>query len=86
MKVAPRGRLPSFCCQTCRQRDYERRKWTRPHAVELLARDLGTAKVRSEIQREVWAALRQLGITPPPQPPRRPATLRLVEQDAPPDD
>jgi hypothetical protein len=60
-------------CPTCRQRDYEKRKWTRPHAVEALARDLGTSKVQSIIEREVWAALQLLGITekPPPQAPRR---------------
>jgi hypothetical protein len=83
MKVAPCGRLPIFCCQTCRQRDYERRKWSRPHAVELLAKDLATVRVRGILWREIGAVLQQLGITdkppPLPQPPRKRPALRLVK-------
>jgi hypothetical protein len=83
LKVAPRGRLPVFCCQTCRQRAYERRKWSRPHAVEALAKDIATARVRGAIRQEIWMALRELGLTTEPEPPprspgSRPA-LRLVK-------
>jgi hypothetical protein len=43
-------RPPTFCSRSCRQRAYERRKWLRPHPVELLARDLDTAAVRDLIR------------------------------------
>jgi hypothetical protein len=83
MQVAPRGRLPVFCCQTCRQRAYERRKWSRPHAVEALAKDIATVRVRAVIRQEIWAALRELGLVdaaePPPQSPSRRPALRLVK-------
>jgi hypothetical protein len=61
------------------------RKWRRPAAVELLARDLATAKVRDAIRIEVWALLRQAGLVREPEPPpsprrqRRKPDLRLVE-------
>jgi hypothetical protein len=92
MKVALSGRLPAFCCQTCRQRAYERRKWSRPHAVEALAKDIATARVRTVIRQEIWAALRELGLVdaaePPSQSPSRRPALRLVKRsdDAPRDD
>jgi hypothetical protein len=84
MEVRPSGRLPVFCCQTCRQRAYERRKWKRPHAVEALADDIATARVRDVIRHEIWMALRELGLIdepePPPQSPRPRPMLRLVKR------
>ena len=86
IEIKPRGRTPDFCSQTCRQRAYEQRKWARPAAVESLARDLATAKVREAIRAEVWSLLREIGLvaaaepTPAPRKPRKP-TLRLVKPE-----
>jgi hypothetical protein len=83
MKVRPTGRLPVFCCQTCRQRAYEKEKHRRPHPVEALAKDIATMRVRTIIRAEIWAALRELGLVdaakPPPGPPSRRPALRLVK-------
>ena len=86
IEIKPRGRVPEFCSQTCRQRAYEQRKWARPAAVEMVARDLATAKVREVVRSEAWHLLRQMGLVvaaePPPTPkkPRKP-TLRLVKPE-----
>jgi hypothetical protein len=82
-KVNSRGRPPTFCSQSCRQRAYEQRRWSRPHPVELLARDLDTARVRNVIRQEVREALLAAGIIPPspaPKPKRRRPPLRLVDK------
>jgi hypothetical protein len=54
--------------------------------VELLARDLATAKVRAFIRAEIWSLLEAAGLIAPNQPPplppktrRKPAYLRVVE-------
>jgi hypothetical protein len=52
MTVKPRGRLPKFCSHSCRQRTYEQIKWSRPHLVELLAKDLAVANIRDAIRSE----------------------------------
>ena len=49
-KIHPRGRPPTFCSRSCRQRAYEQRKWSRPHPVELLARDIASVRVRDVIR------------------------------------
>src|SRR5262245_3624607 len=76
MKISARGRRPTFCSQSCRQQGYEKRKQTRLHPLELLARDIATAQVRSAIRHEVWAILQQLGwvseSAPPPKLQKRP--------------
>jgi hypothetical protein len=82
IKVEPRGRLPRFCSQTCRQRAYERAKWGQPHLAALHS-DLATVEMRTAIREEAWAMLRQAGLvqasTPPPMPRRKPRPdLRLV--------
>jgi hypothetical protein len=56
-KVNARGRPPTFCSESCRQRAYEQRRCSRPHPVELLARDIDTARVRNVIRQEVREAL-----------------------------
>ena len=64
-KISPRGRPPTFCGRSCRQRAYEQRKWSRPHPVELLARDIASARVRDFIREQVRELLLEAGITPP---------------------
>jgi hypothetical protein len=82
--VKPRGRVAAFCSTSCKQRAYEQRKWKRPHAVEALAQDVATMKVRAYVRAEIWAVLQELGLAPkqalpPPLPTkkRKPA-LRIV--------
>jgi hypothetical protein len=83
-KVRPRGRPSKFCSRSCRQRAYEERKWSRPHPVELLARDIATARVKDVIRQIVREVLVEAGIIsplpppPPPKPKRRGHSLRLV--------
>jgi hypothetical protein len=83
-KISPRGRPRTFCGRSCRQRAYEQRKWSRPHLVELLARDIASARVRDFIREQVRELLLEAGIIlPPPSPPtpkRRHPALRLVEK------
>jgi len=82
-KIHPRGRPPTFCSRSCRQRAYEQRKWSRPHPVELLARDIASVRVRDMIRQEIRQILLDAGITlppPPPEPKRRGPPLRLVEK------
>jgi hypothetical protein len=76
-----RGRPPSFCSASCRQRDYERRKWQRPHPVDLLARDINTVQVKDLVRRIVREVLTEAGIILPPPPPKKPKRrdhLRVV--------
>src|SRR5215472_16012249 len=85
-KVGPLGRPRKFCSRSCSQRAYEHHKWSRPHPVELLARDLATVQVRALIRRTVREVLQEEGIitTPPPlpKPKRRSAHLRIVEKQS----
>src|ERR1700752_4239898 len=67
IKVAPRGPLPLYCCDSCRQLAYQKRRYTGP--MELLAQDIATMPVREVIRREVWDILVQLGIAPKNVPP-----------------
>ena len=86
---SPRGRPPTFCSRSCRQRAYERRKWSKPHPIELLARDLATVQVRDLIRQIVRDELVLAGIILPPSPPkpkRRGPPLRVVTFTAGPDD
>src|SRR5262249_9229038 len=76
-KIHPRGRPPTFCSRSCRQRASE------PRPVELLARDIASVRVRDVIRQEIRQALLGAGIDPPPPPPepkRRRPPLRLVEK------
>jgi hypothetical protein len=84
-KINPRGRPSTFCSRSCRQRDYERRKWSRPHPVELLTRDINTVQVRDFIRQIIREELLKAGITllpppPPSKPKQRDAHLHLVEK------
>jgi len=81
LKVNSRGRPPTFC-HSCRQRDYEQRRWSRPHPVELLARDINTARVRDVIRQEVREVLLAAGIPLPPPAPKskRRGSKRIVEK------
>jgi hypothetical protein len=82
LKVNSRGRPPTFCSHSCRQRDYEQRRWSRPHPVELLARDINTARVRDVIRQEVREVLLAAGIPLPPPAPKskRRGSKRIVEK------
>ncbi|MEA2755444.1 MAG: hypothetical protein QOJ54_1733 [Aliidongia sp.] len=75
--VAPRGRLPDFCCHGCRQRAYEKRKWAPPPWAAPLARDLAEAAAprlrRAELSeartvRALDDELRRKGIFGKPKP------------------
>ena len=82
-KINSRGRPLIFCSRSCCQRAYEQRKWSRPHPIELLARDIGTARVRDVIRQEVREALLAAGIIlppPAPKPKRGGSPLRLIEK------
>jgi len=83
-KIPPRGRPPAFCSRSCRQRAYEQRKWSKPHPVELLARDIATASVHDLVQQVVWEVLLEAGIVSLPSPPPKPKSsgppLRLIEK------
>jgi hypothetical protein len=84
--VKPKGPLPRFCGHACRQRAYEQDKWGKPHLARL-RRDLDSAALRSVIRQELWAALKQLGLTAeaePPSPLRPRPSLRVVRRDEPP--
>jgi len=64
---------------------YERRRWQRPHPVELLARDLATLPVKNFVREMVWEALAEAGIIVPPPPPKKPERrdhLRVVPPEA----
>jgi hypothetical protein len=84
-KPRKRGRLPSFCSATCKQRAYQQRKHSGP--MVLLAQDLATVKGRDILRREIWLILRQAGLVTEPDPPpppaprrrRKPTHLSLVE-------
>jgi hypothetical protein len=78
--------LPRFCGHACRQRAYEQDKWGKPHLARL-RRDLDSAAMRSVIRQEVWAALKQLGLSAeaePRSPSRKRPSLRVVTRDEPP--
>ena len=82
-KIHPRGRPPTFCSRSCRQRAYEQRKWSKPHPIELLARDIATVQVRDAIRQVARELLLEAGIIlplPPLKPKRRGPPLRLVEK------
>src|SRR5262249_14478642 len=83
-KIPPRGRPSVFCSRSCRQRAYEQRKWSKPHPIDLLARDIATARVRDVI-RQIGREFRvEPGIILPPPPPKPKRLvsppLRLVEK------
>jgi hypothetical protein len=56
-RLKSRGRPPTLGGRSCRQRAYEQRKWSRPHPVELLARNIDTARVRDCIRQQVREVL-----------------------------
>jgi hypothetical protein len=68
LKVPSRGRLPQCCSATGRQRAYQKRKWSRPGAVEALAADLAHVKVRSWLRKEIRALLVEAGLVPAQMP------------------
>jgi len=88
IEIKTRGRPSSFCSRSCRQRAYERRKWQRPHALELLARDLAAVQIHDVIREEIWNILQQMGLERPSTvPPNASAQknkpkLRLVESES----
>ena len=84
MKIQPRGRVRVFCSKTCRQRAYERRKWSRSTPIEAMALDLANNKLRG-LKELFEIILRDRGVntgpTPPPTPkaPRKRPPLRVVK-------
>src|SRR5215470_18734402 len=71
-KLNSRGRPARFCSRSCRQRAYEQRKLSRPHPIELLARDIATARVQAVIRQIVREILLEAGfdLGPPPTKPK----------------
>jgi hypothetical protein len=62
-RLKSRGRPSTSCARSCRQRAYELRKWSRPHPVELLIRDIDTARIRDCIRQQVREVLLETGNT-----------------------
>jgi hypothetical protein len=58
--VAPRGRVPTYCGQTCKQQAYERRRRRGPMLA--LVEDIATAKIQQIIRDEVRNCLVQAGL------------------------
>jgi hypothetical protein len=88
IKVKAKGPLPLYCSQACKQRAYERRKYSGLKVA--LAQDLATVKVRDAIRAEVVSVLRQAGLIEPvppllhsSPPKKRPSYLRPVDSDSP---
>ena len=80
-QYVPAAAAPTFCGASCHQRAYEQRKWSRPHPVELLARDIASARVRDFIREQARELLLEAEIilpSPAPKPKRRHPPLRLV--------
>ena len=76
IKRKGRGRVPRFCSPSHRQLAFQRRKWQRPHPVDLMARDLNRMAVRSFLRQEIWEILAQAGLVPPSVPPPLPRKAR----------
>ena len=81
IKVKIKGRIPTYCRQTCKQQAYLKRRYRGP--MELLAQDIATVRVSAVIRQEVMHCLALLGLvspgTPPPSKPRAKTTaLRIV--------
>ena len=70
IKIKSKGRVPTYCSQTCRQNAYLKRRYTGP--MELLQQDIATVQVRDIIHREVRDYLVQLGFAPEGVPPPKP--------------
>ena len=87
IKVRPRGRLPLYCGRSHQQRAYERRKWQRPHAVDLLHSDLREMAHCENFRRAVWALFQEWELVPASTPApvlparRKRAPLYLVKPD-----
>ena len=75
--VKPQGRLPRFCSHSCRQRAYERAKWQQPHLLQL-HKDLRRSAIRTEIRKEAWELLRQMGLVEAAAPPEKPRSKRPI--------
>jgi len=83
MRCTVPGLTPNLAAALRTDRPPQQRKWSRPHPVELLARDIASVRVRDVIRQEIRQALLGAGINPPPPPPapkRRRPPLRLVEK------
>jgi hypothetical protein len=80
IKIKSKGRVPTYCSQTCRQNAYLKRRYTGP--TELLKQDIATVQVRDIIHREVWDYLVRLGFTPeggrPPKPKGKQPKLTII--------
>jgi len=63
--VKPHGRVPKFCCQRCRQRAAEKRKWLRPAPLVAIAHDIESARSRAAIREEAWLLLKQMRLMGP---------------------
>jgi hypothetical protein len=53
LKSKPRGRPQLFCGPSCRQRAYEKRKWTPYTALDALSRDLLPASAMRRLVQEI---------------------------------
>ena len=85
IKVKPKGPIPQYCRNSCRQLAYQKRRHSGP--LLALASDIATARVRDAIRAEVRSVLQEDGLLPqcpPPTPPQRPQArktkLELVKK------
>jgi hypothetical protein len=81
IKVAIKGRVPTYCGQPCKQRAYKKRQLSSP--MVLLSQDIATMKVREIIRREIWDILTRAGLVSgspplPDKPKREKPRLRIV--------
>jgi len=82
IKVAAKGRIPTYCGQTCRQRAYERRKHRGP--LFALIEDVHATKLREMIRTEVRKFMEGIGVvdnTPSPEPAAKTPNLRLISSN-----
>jgi hypothetical protein len=85
IRVKAKGRIPTFCSHSCKQKAYLTRRYQGP--MELLAKDIATWQVRVAIRQEVMSLLAQLGFvtseSPPllPSKPRAKPKLRLISKE-----
>jgi hypothetical protein len=82
IKVAVKGRVPTYCGQSCKQQAYQTRRLRGP--MLLLEQDIATMKVQAFIRREIRDALKEAGLISESQPlveapKRKSPTLRLVK-------
>jgi len=81
--VKPKGRVPKFCGQSCKQKQYLRRRFQPRLSLQLLERDIASRQLRDTVRTEVAEFLKEYGVVlPRPRaidgPPKTRPQLRVV--------